>query len=207
MSCSGGLYRILKNRLVDKKCYLSKVTFIVSLRVVHRIPRTRDNSLPPRSSRPRLHSHSGDWLSACQKCDIGCGRANTTATMKSFPHPSSHANILSLRRQIFICLEPFLSQFKGTCFAVLTAMSIDAHVLQNHGGQVRLLPRCLIPVGTQRNSQRPKSISQAQRTQVVCSYVVDRLKWLLDGPLKASGILPSINSEWMRGTRHGAVIQ
>lgn len=100
--------------------------------------------------------------------------------MKSFPPTQTSF------RQIFICPKPFLSQFKGTCFAVLlTTVSIDAHVLENHGGQVRLLSRCLIPVRTQRNSQRPKAISQAQRTQVVCPDVVDRLKWLLDGLLKA----------------------
>lgn len=174
MSCSGGLYRILKKRLVSKKCYLSKVTFIVFSSGYS--PRTpRDNSLPPsflvRRHRSLSFLVTGDWLSACQKCDIGCGRANRTATMKSFPPTQTSF------RQIFICLEPFLSQFKGTCFAVLlTTVSIDAHVLENHGGQVRLLSRCLIPVRTQRNSQRPKAISQAQRTQVVCPDVVDRLK-------------------------------
>lgn len=90
MSCSGGLYRILKKRLVSKKCYLSKVTFIVfSSGYSPRTPRDKLSfSLFPRASSPQPF-FSGDWLSACQKCDIGCGRANRTATMKSF-HPRKH---------------------------------------------------------------------------------------------------------------------
>ena len=62
-------------------------------------------------------------------------------------------------------------------------MSVDAHLLEHRGGQVRLLSGRLVPIDTERHLEGPEPIGEAQGAQVVRGYVVDRLQGILDGLL------------------------